>query len=459
MKKRIVLCVLLGLLMAALTGCSADKVKETFAKAESDEEKEDEEEDEEEERDSKKKSKKSKKSEEDVNEEDAKDEEDADEEEDDEDVKDEEDKKDSKKKSKKNAGGIVLGSDEAEGYDGFNYLYEEILMTDTEENKETGKKERKSLIVFIPDDEYSTASGNYAYANSMGVNFRVELEPYLRYDAEDYLPEENLEAYMESSYDPFYTTDYKDMVVSDVEAIDNGAARCTVEYCEYDKWDEVYHTIFTTYYLTELENGYTVLVEVEVDDAEVTGKTSNLLDELSQFYQFEIDWDADRAKQKREAYAANETENRYSTGNVLFDLPLNWKEDTDLSDYENMVFAPEGDTEFSGCMISVYNEYMSYDEELDLEALVEEGGKAELEEGMSATVTEYNAEIVETGLGEAAKISYSIKDNDYKATGEMYFLSINGYAYTIQALMTEDAVEDPFIVLDGILSTATVREW
>lgn len=235
MKKRIVLCVLLGLLMAGLAGCGADKAKETSAKAESGEEKEDEEEDEEEEeKASKKKSKKSKKSEEDVNEEDAKDEEEVDEEEK-EDKEDKESKKDSKKKSKKKASGIVLGSDEAEGYEGFEYLYEEILMTDTEENEETGKKERKSLTVFVPDDDYSTASGNYAYANSMGVNFRVELEPYLRYDAEDYLPEENLEAYMEASYDPFYTTDYKDMVISDVEAIDNGAARCTVEYCEYDK--------------------------------------------------------------------------------------------------------------------------------------------------------------------------------------------------------------------------------
>ena len=444
--------------MVSLTGCAADKVKETMSKVESDEEKDDEAEDEEEEeekKDSKKKTKKSKKSEEDVNEEDTKDEE----EQEDEDAKDEDSKKDSKKKSKKKATGIVLGSDEAEGYDGFTHLYEEILMTDTEENKETGKKERKSLTVFVPDDDYATASGNYAYANSMGVNFRVELEPYLRYDAEDYLPEENLEAYMESSYDPFYTTDYKDMVISDVEVVGDGAARCTVEYCEYDKWDEVYHTIFATYYLAELENGYTVLVEIEVDDAEVTGKTAALLDELSQFYQFEIDWDADRAKQKREAYAANETENRYSTGSMMFDLPLNWKEDTDLSDYETMVFAPEGDTEFYGCMISVYQDYLSYDEELDLEALIEAYGKDDLEDSMEATVTDCHAELVETALGETAKISYSVTDGDDEAYGVIYILSANGYAYTMQALMTEDALEDPFIVLDGILSTATVREW
>lgn len=293
----------------------------------------------------------------------------------------------------------------------------------------------------------------------MGVNFRVELEPYLRYDADKYLPEENLEEYVSSNYDPFFSTDYKDLVISDVEGFDETAARCTVEYCEYDKWDEVYHTVFATYYLTELENGYTVLVVVEVDDAETTGKTSKLLNEISEFYQFEIDWDADRAQQKRTAYAANETENTYSTGNLMFDLPMNWREDADLSDYETMVFAPDGDTENSGCMISVYEEYMSYDEELDLDAIIAEESKSELEKSMDATVTAYNTEIVETGLGRAAMISYTVKDGDARADGVMYFLSMDGYAYTIQALKLDDAVEDSFVVLDGILSTAQVRNY
>lgn len=447
MKKRIVLCFLLGLLMAALAGCASGKAEETSAKTESKEEKDEEEKDEDEEEEEKK-SKKSKK--EDEEEKDA----DKDEEKEDEE-KDEEEKEE--KKSKKKASGPVLGSDEAEGYDGFEYLYEEILMTDTEENIETGKKERKSLTVFIPDDDYATASGSYAYANSMGVNFRVELEPYLRYDAEDYLPEENLEEYINSNYDPFYTADYKDLVISEIEAKDETSARCTVEYCEYDKWDEEYHTTFATYYLTELENGYTVLVTVEIDDSEATGKTPKLVEELAAFYQFEIDWDADRAEQKRLAYAENETENTYSTGNMLFDLPTGWKEDNDLSDYETMVFAPEGDAEFAGCMVSIYEDYLGYDEELDLQSIIDEDGKAELEEGMNATVSEYSAEIVDTGLGKAAKISYNITDGDYSASGVMYFLSTDGYAYTMQALQTDDAVEDPFIVLDGILSTAEVR--
>ena len=453
MKKRIVICFLMGLLMAALAGCASGKAEETSAKAEVAEE-----EDKEEDKEEKKSKKKSKKSDEAAEAEEENKEETTSEEEKEDEAAAEDEEKESKKKSKKKASGAVLGSDEAEGYEGFEYLYEELLMTDTEENEETGKKERKSLIVFIPDDDYATASGNYAYANSMGVNFRVELEPYLRYDAEDYLPEENLQAYMDASYDPFYTAEYKDLVISEVEAIDGTSARCTAEYCEYDKWEETYHTTFATYYLTELENGYTVLVTVEINDADTTGKTTGLIDELAQFYQFEIDWDADRAEQKRLAYAENETENTYSTGNMLFELPSGWKEDSELSDYETMVFAPEGSAEQSGCMVSVYEEYLGYDEELDLESIIAEDGKAELEEGMNAKVSNYNAEICETGLGEAAVISYSISDGEYSADGVMYFLSCDGYAYTMQALQTNEAAEDPFIVLDGILSTAQVRE-
>lgn len=437
MKKGIILCAVLGVLMTALSGGALSKVEDALAKAETQETEE--EEQKKAEKESKKEAKrKSRKGTADKE-------------------KDVEEK--TEKKSKRKATGAVLGSEEAEGYEGFEYLYEEILMTDTAENKETGKKERKSLTVFIPDVDYATASGAYAYANSMGVNFRVELEPYLRYDADKYLPEENLEEYVSSNYDPFFSTDYKDLVISDVEGFDETAARCTVEYCEYDKWDEVYHTVFATYYLTELENGYTVLVVVEVDDAETTGKTSKLLNEISEFYQFEIDWDADRAQQKRTAYAANETENTYSTGNLMFDLPMNWREDADLSDYETMVFAPDGDTENSGCMISVYEEYMSYDEELDLDAIIAEESKSELEKSMDATVTAYNTEIVETGLGRAAMISYTVKDGDARADGVMYFLSMDGYAYTIQALKLDDAVEDSFVVLDGILSTAQVRNY
>ncbi len=453
MKKKIVLCLLLGMLMTALTGCDSDKLMETFAGAE-EEESEDEDEEEAEDEDEDKKEAKKKK---DKDEEDAEAEEESDEEEETEDEEEADESEKKKEKKSKKSDGPVLGGDDVEGYEGFEYLYEELLMTDTEENEETGKKERKKLTVYIPDDDYATASGDYAYANSMGVNFRVELEPYIRYDEEDYLPEENLAYHLENQYDPFYTAEYKDLVIGDVEVLENDAVTAIVEYCEYNEWDEEYFTVFTTYYLVELENGETVLVTVEIDDSETTGKTDFLIEELEQFYQFDIDWDKDRAEQKRTNYAANETENTYSTGSFLFELPMGWKEDTDISDYETRVYSPDGDMAFSGCMVAIAEEYLSYDETVDLQAVIDEYSEEELAADMGAEVTEYAAEICDTALGKAAKISYAVEMDGESAQSVIYVIATDHDVYTFMAMQTEGAEEDAIVVLDGIIATGQIR--
>lgn len=361
--------------------------------------------------------------------------------------------------AKKAADGPVLGGD-VEGYDGFAYLYEEILMTETKENKETGEKERQKLTVFIPDDEYATANGSYAYSDSMGVNFRVELDPYLRHDADDYYMTENLDNYLENQYDPFFTTEYKDLVVSKAEEVDGeDSARATVEYCRYDEWEDTYYTIFETYYLVKLGSGETVLVKVEINDSYVTGKVDKLIDELEQFYQFEINWDAERAEKKRTDYEANGGENMYSTGTLMFELPEGWAEDRDVSDYETKVYAPEGDSSYAQCMITVYEEYISYDEKVDLRALVEGGEEESIRETFGDTITSYSAELCETGLGQAAKIVYSISDGDDSAVVTNYIIASEFHVYTLVALETPEAVESAQMVLDGILATGQIKEY
>lgn len=415
MKKKIVLSLLLGMMMSALTGCSAEKLEETLSgvglKADMTTEQEAEA------------------------------------------VEEEKEKPAETEKAKV----PVLGGEAVEGYEGFAYLYEELLMTDTEENKETGKKERTNLVVYIPDDEYATASGNYAYANSMGVNFRIELDPYIRYDAEDYLPEENMEEYINNQYDPFYTAEYRDMVISEIEVSENEGVRCTVEYCEYNEWDEEYHTVFATYYLAELENGKSVMVCAEIDDAEVTGKTAYLVEELEQFYQFDINWDRDRAEQKRLVYAANETENTYSTGSFLFELPKGWKEDRDVSDYEINVYAPDGDAEFSGCMIAIKEDYLSYGESVDVNGVIEDNAEEMLAQEMGALVSDYSAEICDTGIGKAAKITYTVEVAGESGQGTMYVVATEYDVYTLMAFQLENATEEAVVVLDGIMATGQIR--
>ena len=436
MRKKVMLSLLLVALVLGLSGCAASKAEETSSsKTESEESK----------KDDKDKSRKDKEEDEDT-EEDA----DADTEE-----------KDDARKSKKSSGTPVLGDEDAEDYEGFEYLYGDMLMTDAKENKETGKMERTKLWAFIPKTDYAKFSGDYAYSNAMGVNFRIELNPYITYQQENYLPEENLETYLEGQYDPFYTTDYKDLVISDIEDIGDDGYRATVEYCEYDRWDDDYYTVFATYYLKELENNALVLVSVEVNEQDVTGKTTRLLSELEDFYQFEIDWDKDRARQKKEDYLATGGDNMYSTGYLVFELPEDWAEVTSGVSYDEDVYAPDGDLQFSGCYISFQREFISSDEKVNVREFVEdrESTKEMVTEALGGELTEFDVELYETCLGTAAKISYTVDAGSYIGTGEVYFIFEGYYAYTIQAVALDDATDDPFAVIADIFENGQVKDY
>jgi len=451
MKKKILLCMILCCLSMALFGCTSkdimDAVAEKKAASQTKEEEEVEVEAEEKEETKEAEKEEAKEDEEEVKEE-AKEEE----------AKEEE--KEEVKEEKKASDTPVLGDEDAEDYEGFEYLFGEVLMTDAEENEETGKKERHKLSVFIPDDDYASVSGSRAYADYLGVDFEVELAPYIRYDEEDYLMEENLQYYLENNYDPFYSTDYKDLVISDVEVISDTECRATVEYCYYNSWDDSYETIFATYYLAEMEKGVNVLVEIKVQEEGVTGKTPALLEELEQFYQFEIDWDADRAAQKREDYLASGGDNKYSTGYLVFELPANWSEVRDGVDYDEHVYAPEGDVNFSGCMISFYREFLSYDEEIDVTAFVNNADETEvlLEEALGMDVSNFSVELVDTVFGETAKLTYTATSDDLSGNGETYFVGDGYYFYTIQSFAMEEATEDPAVVLYDILQNGEVND-
>ena len=68
--------------------------------------------------------------------------------------------------------GVVFGSDEAKGYDGFEYLMEELVSTS---NTKSGDK--KTLSVFVPDGDYPSVSGSYATSERMGVVVDVDIDP------------------------------------------------------------------------------------------------------------------------------------------------------------------------------------------------------------------------------------------------------------------------------------------
>lgn len=131
--------------------------------------------------------------------------------------------KETEKEDTKAADGIVFGSSEAKGYDGFEYLMEELVSTS---NTKSGDK--KTVSVFVPDGDYPSVSGSYATSDRMGVTVNVDIDPYLQYEFEDYTVGENLEAYVEEEIE--YSSNLYGVEISEVQEIGKEIAVCEVTY-------------------------------------------------------------------------------------------------------------------------------------------------------------------------------------------------------------------------------------
>lgn len=352
---------------------------------------------------------------------------------------------------------IVLGGEFDTDYDGFTYLYCEELMTEPTENTETGKMSKQNLPVFIPSGDYVSVNRDTAYSEAFGVDFRISLNPYIRYDDKDYLLSENLKYYLEKEYDAFFCTDYFDIRISDIETVSNGA-RAYVSYCYYDKWDNKYIPVLATYYLTELSNDLTVLVEVKIDDEDVTGKTPALLSELENFYEFDIEWNEQTAKNILEQFleSSDLSKKSFSTGYLLFDLPSEWDRDYNNEDGSEYIFAPYGDAAFAGCMLRINREYLG-SEAFDISDLfltqenIDEY-KGYLQEILGDTI--YNIDIMylgETCLGNAIKVTYQTLDEGYEDKSAWYTITDEDYVYTLEAVALPDCQTDVFALAENIL--------
>ena len=355
----------------------------------------------------------------------------------------------------------VLGGDE-EYFDEFEYLYPEELKTDSEKSEESGKMESKSITVMIPLDDYASVNRDYAYVDTLGVNFRVSLNPYLQYNQEDYLMGENLQAYLDDEYDEFYSTDLKDLEISEVEELDDSRAYANVSYVRYDSWDDMYVPYYKAFYVKELEKDLTVMVELEINLAETTGKTPKLLEEIESFYEFEIGWDKEAMEKKVADFVANdngETE-KFSTGYLMFELPKGWDEDYDFDDdYSSYSYAPDGDGEFAECAVSVEREYV-YNEDYNVEEFLKdpEETKALFAEQMGDSASNIELEdLGETVLGRTVKMTMDVTENGVSAHYAFYFATSKDYIYTIYAVQTDNATDDAFAAAEMIIETAQVK--
>lgn len=441
MKKRLLVVLLAGCMTfgTLFTGCgSIDKVKETIASAEDKEE-------EEEEKEEGKKLKASKKEEE------------AEEKEEAEEVKEIEEEVEEESYSDIPS----FDSEDAEGYEGFEYLYEDELVSEPEDDEESGKKKKEKVTVFIPDGDYSNVERDYAYAEAMGVEFDIRLNPYIQYEQEDYSARENLQEYLDTEFDEFYTTEYKDLELSEAEELYDDAASATAKYCEYDEYEEGYDVYYKTFYMKELSSGALVLIEVSISANEVTDKAEDLLFELESFYEFDIDWDEEEAAEKLENYLANDTGDSdvFSTGFLKFDLPKGWEKDSANSSYNAVVYAPDGDADFAECGIMILNEYVGA-EGASMEMLVEESDilQGMMEEICGEVLDSFEVEYYgETAIGDTALLKFTFVEDDVTAECEFYMSIDDGDMYGVLAMNYGDCEEDIFGIANEIVENGKTK--
>lgn len=343
-------------------------------------------------------------------------------------------------KDKTAAKGVVFGSDESKGYDGFEYLMEELISTS--DTKSGGKV---SFSVFVPDGDYPSVSGSSARSDRMGVTFEVDLEPYLGYKAEDYTVSENLEKYMESQFSSSARTYGVEM--GDVEEIDDDTATCLVTYMDYNTYNDTYIPVYEMYKLEDIGDGIMVLFTVSIDAEKTTGKTQALLKELSSFYQMDIDWDDSFAEAKRTAFENSDEYNAdaFNLANMYmsFELPEGWKKDEDNSNnYDEFVFAPGGNAIRANGYIGVFNDY-SYDNNVE-KMLDDIDYTAEYYESLlgdnvaDMTVEAFN----ETFMGDMVKIEFKMDEDGDSGTYIVYCGYYKYYVYNIIVFISDDADDD-----------------
>ena len=240
--------------------------------------------------------------------------------------------------------------------------------------------ENESVVVYLPKSDYASVQRTRAYVEKMGMEFTVDIQPYFQYEEDDYTLAENLDYYLELEYNPDYM-DFAGLEVGKaVEDKASNSAQAVVSYCKYDIVEEKPAAYFCTYFVKQLESGLKVLVSAEISSIEATGKLPELLDEIESFYGFRPEWDSAAAEKKlSETKVSNEkaegiessssdpasagleadtsavknADGTFTVSNITFSLPAGWE----MQEEGEAVFAPDGDSAFSGCAIMVMQQY------------------------------------------------------------------------------------------------------
>ncbi|MCM1038041.1 MAG: hypothetical protein NC314_04020 [Roseburia sp.] len=354
----------------------------------------------------------------------------------------------------KTASGIVFGSDEAKGYTGFEYLMEELVSTS---NTKSGDK--ASFSVFVPDGDYPSVSGGSARCERMGVTVEVDVDPYLQYKWEDYTMRENLEEYVDGEL----YSDYYGLEIGEIEELGDDCAICEVTYLEYSSYDSTYTPYYELFCLRDMGDNVMAVIDIRIEAEETTGKTQSLLDEVSSFYELDINWDESFAETKKAAFENSDEYNAdaFNLGYISFELPDGWDKDESESTYDEDIFGPNGDAYGIG-YISVAKDYAGEPDMIDDMLSDIDYTTSYFEEAFGDDVSNVVVEDAgETFLGRTLKIEMHLEEEDGYDLGIFYLAQDNYVQYAIYAVVWAgegpDAETDVRAALDKLFETGVLR--
>lgn len=186
---------------------------------------------------------------------------------------------------------------------------------------------------------------------------------------------------MDTSYDALSYEDFEDLEVSEVEVLDDTCATAYAKYCRYSTVEEEYAVVYKYFYLKEIDQDNFIFLRVDLDSLKTTDKTPELLEEISEFYKFDISCDADETKEKIDNYLTylenddSEVES-FSTGYLNFNMPKGWKRDKNGTfrgpNYNMLMYAPNGDGTSADCVIYMIEAMRHLDAEEDVFQIAED---------------------------------------------------------------------------------------
>lgn len=355
--------------------------------------------------------------------------------------------------------GVVFGSDDAAGYDGFEYLMEYELTTDT---TESGNEVTYS--VYIPNDEHPVDYDWGVSSDLLGVELYIDLDPVL--ESEDYTAAENLKhkvAFDWSSIpDAYYAVS-----VGDVHSITDNMAVCEADYI-YHRLNNVtdeYIPQYRLYCMQEMKNGVTALIEVDIRADDTTDETPELLAELESFYGFDIGWDTSFAEDKLAEFESSDEydDEKYNMGYMSFELQKGWDKDMDQSPYTyGSIFAPNGDSTSSHVAFLIQREYVGEEDVISALLSDTEAAKALF----SAFSSEANiddiqaADYGETFMGETLEITVELSQDGESGKAIIYVGQVDDYIYEIDYMIegaSAEEMQDGQAALDLLFNTAQFK--